>query len=182
MRTSDKNIYAVGDAALSYSMIDGRSINVALASTAYRQATVAGVNAAGGDVRYDGAIGTFVTYFGGIEVSCTGYNSLTAEAHGFIVVSGRANMKTKPHWMPDSKNISVKIVVDQNTGRILGGQAVGTEGTDWRINIISLAIKMKMTIQELATIELAYCPAVSELYDPLMVAIDTTIRRLETKR
>jgi pyruvate/2-oxoglutarate dehydrogenase complex dihydrolipoamide dehydrogenase (E3) component len=81
--------------------------------------------------------------------------------------------------MPDSKNISVKIVVDQNTGRILGGQAVGTEGTDWRINIISLAIKKKMTIQEFATIELAYCPAVSDLYDPLMVATDATIRRLE---
>ncbi len=182
MKTSDKDVYAVGDAVLSFSLIDGRPINVALASTAYRQALIAGANAAGGDVRYDGAIGTFVTYFGGVEVSCTGYNSLTAEAHGFKVVSGRANMKTKPHWMPDSKNISVKIVVDQNTGRVLGGQAVGTEGTDWRINIISLAIKMKMTIQELAAIELAYCPAVSDLYDPLMVAIDTTIRRLEARR
>ncbi len=179
MRTSDKDIYAIGDAALSYSLIDGRSINVALATTAYRQATIAGVNAAGGDARYDGAMGTFVTYFGGIEVSCTGYNTLTAETHGFKVVSGRANMKTKPHWMPDAKNISVKIVADQNTGRILGGQAVGTEGTDWRINIISLAIKKKMTIKELSTIELAYCPAVSDLYDPLMVAVDATIRRLE---
>jgi len=178
MKTSDEDVYAVGDAVLSFSLIDGKPINVALASTAYRQALIAGANAAGGDVRYDGAIGTFVTYFGGVEVSCTGYNSLTAEAHGFKVVSGRANMKTKPHWMPDSKNISVKIVVDQNTGRVLGGQAVGSEGTDWRINIISLAIKKKMTIQELAAIELAYCPAVSDLYDPLMVAIDTTIRRL----
>jgi NADPH-dependent 2,4-dienoyl-CoA reductase/sulfur reductase-like enzyme len=179
MRTSDKDIYAVGDAALSYSLIDGRSTNVALATTAYRQATIAGVNAAGGDVIYEGTMGTFVTYFGGIEVSCTGYNTLTAEAHGFKVVSGRANMKTKPHWMPDSRNISVKIVVDQNTGRILGGQAVGTEGTDWRVNIISLAIKKKMTIKELSTIELAYCPAVSDLYDPLMVAVDATTRRLE---
>ena len=179
MRTSDKDIYAIGDVALSFSIIDGRPINVALATTAYRQALIAGVNAAGGDIRYDGTMGTFVTYFGGIEVSCTGYNTLTAEAHGLKVVSGRANMKTKPHWMPDSQNISLKIVVEKNTGRILGGQAVGTEGTDWRINIISLAIKKKMTIQEFATIELAYCPAVSDLYDPLMVATDATIRRLE---
>jgi NADPH-dependent 2,4-dienoyl-CoA reductase/sulfur reductase-like enzyme len=79
MRTSDKDIYAVGDAALSFSLIDGKSTSVALATTAYRQATIAGVNAAGGEVRYDGTMGTFVTYFGGIEVSCTGYNTLTAE-------------------------------------------------------------------------------------------------------
>jgi len=179
MKSSDPNIYAVGDTALNFSIIDGKPLNVALATTAYRQAVIAGVNAAGGNMIYDGNIGTFVTYFGGLEVSCTGYNTLTAESQSFKVVSGRANMKTKPHWMPDAKDISIKIIADQNTGRVLGGQAVGLEGTDWRINIIALAIKKKMTIQELSTIELAYCPAVSDLYDPLMVAIDATNRRLE---
>ncbi len=180
MRTSDPDIYALGDASLSFSNIDGKPINVALATTAYRHASIAGVNAAGGNATYDGAIGTFVTYFGGLEVSCTGYNTLTAGAHEFKTVSGRANMKTKPHWMPDTEEISVKIIVDAETRRILGGQAIGTSGTDWRINMIALAIKKKMTIHEFSTIELAYCPAVSDLYDPLIVAIDATIRRLES--
>jgi NADPH-dependent 2,4-dienoyl-CoA reductase/sulfur reductase-like enzyme len=180
MRTNDPDIYTLGDACLSFSIIDGNPINVALATTAYRHASVAGVNAAGGSVTYDGAIGTFVTYFGGLEVSCAGFNTLTANAKGFKTVSGRANMKTKPHWMPDTEDISVKIIVDAETGRILGGQAIGTSGTDWRINMIALAIKKKMTIHEFSTIELAYCPAVSDLYDPLMVAIDATIRRLES--
>jgi NADH oxidase (H2O2-forming) len=179
MRSSDPDIYAVGDTALSYSIIDGKPSNVALATTAYRQAEIAGVNAAGGDIKYEGNIGTFVTYFGGLEVSCTGYNTSTAEAQGFKVVSGRSNVKTKPHWMPDAKDISIKIVAEHGTGRIIGGQAVGLEGTDWRINIIALAIKKKMSVQDLSTIELAYCPAVSDLYDPLMVAIDATNRRLE---
>ena len=179
MQTSDPDIYTLGDASLSFSNIDGKPLSVALATTAYRQASVAGVNAAGGNVSYDGTIGTFVTYFGGLEVSCVGYNTLTAGAHGFKTVSGRANMKTKPHWMPDVEDISVKIIVDAETGRILGGQAIGTSGTDWRINMIALAIKKKMTIREFSTIELAYCPAVSDLYDPLMVAIDATLRRLE---
>jgi NADH oxidase (H2O2-forming) len=179
MRTSDHSIYAVGDNSISYSNIDGKPAVIALATTAYRQAATAGVNAAGGDAVYEGTLGTFVTYFGGLELSCTGYNTATAESHGFKVVSGRANMKTKPHWMPDSQDISVKIIAEVKTGRILGGQAIGTEGTDWRINIISLAIKKKMTVHELSKIELAYCPAVSDLYDPLLIAADITLRRIE---
>jgi NADH oxidase (H2O2-forming) len=179
MRTSDHSIYAVGDNSISYSNIDGKPAVIALATTAYRQAATAGVNAAGGDAVYEGTLGTFVTYFGGLELSCTGYNTATAESHGFKVVSGRANMKTKPHWMPDSQDISVKIIAEAKTGRILGGQAIGTEGTDWRINIISLAIKKKMTVHELSKIELAYCPAVSDLYDPLLIAADITLRRIE---
>ena len=121
MRTSDPDIYTLGDACLSFSIIDRKPINVALTTTAYRHASVAGVNAAGGSVTYDGAIGTFVTYFGGLEVSCAGFNTQTANAKGFKTVSGRANMKTKPHWMPDTEDISVKIIVDAETGQILGG-------------------------------------------------------------
>jgi len=179
MRTSDHSIYSVGDNSVSYSNIDGKPAAIALATTAYRQAATAGVNAAGGDAVYEGTLGTFVTYFGGLEISCTGYNTATAESHGFKVVSGRANMKTKPHWMPDSQDISVKIIAEAKTGRILGGQAIGTEGTDWRINIISLATKKKMTVKELSKIELAYCPAVSDIYDPLLIAADITLRRIE---
>ena len=180
MRTSDEDIYAIGDNCLSFSNIDAQPISVPLATTAYKQAAVAGVNATGGDAEYSGSIGTFVTYFGGLEVSCTGFNTMTAEAHGFKVVSGRTNMKTKPNWMPDAQEISIKVIVDANTGRVIGGQAIGNGGTDWRINIVALAVKKRMTIQELSTIELAYCPAVSDLNDPLMMAVDAAMRRLES--
>jgi len=182
METSVKDIYAIGDNCLSFSAIDGKPIRVALATTAFRQAAVAGVNASGGEALFGGAIGTFVTYFGELEISCTGYNSQSAERNGHTVVSGRANMTIKPGWMPGAKEISVKVVADAETGRVLGGQAIGGEGTDWRINIIALAIKKHMTLEELSTIELAYCPAVSDLYDPLLVAVDAAIRRREAIR
>lgn len=179
MRTNYPNIYAIGDCALSFSCIDQAPINVALATTAYKQARVAGVNAAGSDATYDGSIGTFVSYMGNLEVSCTGYNTPIAQDHGFNVVGGRANMTIKPEWMPDAKDISVKVLVDSETGKLIGGQAIGETGTDWRMNIIAMAIKEETTIDELQKIELAYCPAVSELYDPLMVAIDVCRRRME---
>ncbi len=79
--------------------------------------------------------------------------------------------------MPGAKDISVKLVVDAETGRILGGQAIGEEGAAWRVNVVALAIKKGMDIEEFSTVELAYCPAVSDLYDPLLIAADSALRR-----
>ncbi len=182
METNVPNVYAVGDNCWSHNLIDGSPARIALATTAYRQAMVAGVNAAGGDREYDGTLGTFVTYVGDLETSATGYNSSGAEAAGFSVVAGRANTVNKPEWMPDAKPISVKVVADAETGKLLGGQAIGTEGTDWRVNMIALGIRMGMTLEEFATVELAYCPPVSELYDPLLMATDVALRRLQAAK
>jgi pyruvate/2-oxoglutarate dehydrogenase complex dihydrolipoamide dehydrogenase (E3) component len=91
-------------------------------------------------------------------------------------------MHIKPRWMPGAKDISVKLVVDAETGRILGGQAIGEEGAAWRVNVIALAIKKGMDIQDFSTIELAYCPAVSDLYDPLLIAADAAMRRFKRVR
>jgi len=182
MRTNLPNVYAIGDNCWSFNMIDGSPARIALATTAYRQAMVAGMNAAGGDTVYGGTLGTFVSYVGDLEVSATGYNTPSAEAAGFEVVSGRANTMNKPTWMPGAKEISIKILADAKTGKLLGGHAIGTEGTDWRINLIALGIKKGMTLEEFSTIELAYCPPVSELYDPLLMATDVALRKLEAKQ
>jgi len=181
METNVEDVYAIGDVASTFSGVDGKPAKINLATAAYRQAAIAGVNAAGGDAVFDGALGTFVSFIGGLEVASTGYNTSTAESHGYRVATGRANMKTKPRWMPGAKDISVKLVVDAETGRLLGGQAVGEEGAAWRVNVVALAIKRRMTVQEFSTIELAYCPPVSDLYDPLLVAADAAVRRLSRR-
>jgi NADPH-dependent 2,4-dienoyl-CoA reductase/sulfur reductase-like enzyme len=182
METSIPDVYAIGDNCWSHNMIDGSPARIALATTAYRQAMIAGVNAAGGDREYDGTLGTFVTYVGDLEVSATGYNSSGAEAAGFKVVGGRANTVNKPEWMPGNKPISIKIIADAETGKLLGCQSIGSEGTDWRVNMVALGIKNEMTLEEFASVELAYCPPVSELYDPLLMATDVALRRLEAAK
>ena len=182
LQTSVKDVYAIGDCAQTFSGVDGKPINMALATAAFKQATVAGINAAGGDAVYDGDLGTFVSFIGDLEIACTGYNTPIAERNGFEVISGRANMQIKPKWMPGAKDISVKILVDVSSGRIIGGQSIGEEGAAWRVNVISLAIRKKMCIDEFCTLELAYCPAVSELYDPLQAAADVALRRFNRKK
>ncbi len=178
METNVPNIYAIGDNCWTHNMIDDSPARIALATTAYRQAMVAGVNAAGGDKEYEGTLGTFVTSVGDLEVSATGYNSSMAEAAGYKVIGGRVNTRNKPTWIPGAKDISIKIIADAETGKILGGQSIGNEGTDWRINMIALGIRKGMTLEEFASVELAYCPPVSELYDPLLMATDVALRRL----
>ena len=103
------------------------------------------------------------------------------EQNGFEIITGRVNMQIKSNWMLGAKDISVKLVVDTATHRILGGHAIGEEGPAWRMNVVVLAIKQRMTISEFTTIELAHRPAVLDVYDHLLVAADNALRSYEYK-
>lgn len=177
METSIPGIYAVGECALTFSGVDGSTTKIDLATTAFRQAVVGGANAAGGDAVFPGALGTFVSYIGELEVASTGFNSEVAKSKGISVITGKAKLGSTPGWMPDSKEVSVKVVAEAGTGRIIGGQAVGEKGAAWRVNMIAMAVRKRMTLKEFSSIELAYCPAVSDLYDPLLAAVDVAIQR-----
>jgi NADPH-dependent 2,4-dienoyl-CoA reductase/sulfur reductase-like enzyme len=181
MKTSVPDIYAVGECALTFSGIDGSKTKIDLATTAFRQAVVGGTNAAGGDAVFPGALGTFVSFVGELEVSSTGFNSEVAKSKGIRVITGKAKLGGTPSWMPDSKEVTVKIVAEADTGRIIGGQAVGEKGAAWRVNMIALAVRNRVTLRDFSSVELAYCPAVSELYDPLLAAVDVAIQRGSSK-
>jgi NADH oxidase (H2O2-forming) len=156
-------------------------MKIDLATTAFRQAVVGGTNAAGGDAVFPGALGTFVSFVGELEVSSTGFNSEVAKSKGIRVITGKAKLGGTPSWMPDSKEVTVKIVAEADTGRIIGGQAVGEQGAAWRVNMIALAVRNRVTLKDFSSVELAYCPAVSELYDPLLAAVDVAIQRSSSK-
>ena len=178
MQTNIKGIYAAGDCVETVSLINHRPTMMQLSSAAYRQGMVAGANAAGGYDTYEGALGTFVTMIGDLEVAATGFNEFFAEAAGYKLTTGKAHGKTKPEYYPGAKDITVKIIADAKTGKVLGGQIVG-DGAGARINVISMAIKCGMDIYSLSRTEMAYCPRVAENYDVLNKAADFTIRKLE---
>ncbi|MFZ2412519.1 MAG: FAD-dependent oxidoreductase [Candidatus Methanoperedens sp.] len=181
METNIKDIYAIGDCIETVSLINYRPTMMQLSSAAYRQGMVAGTNAAGGYDTYEGALGTFVSLIGELEVAATGFNEFFAEFAGYKVISGKAHGKTKPEYYPGAKDITVKIMVDSKTGRVLGGQAVG-EGAGARINVLSLAIKSGMDVYSLNKTEMAYCPMLAENYDVLNKASDFAVRKLEKGR
>ena len=178
METKIKGIYAVGDCIETASLINHRPTMMQLSSTAYRQGMVAGTNAAGGYDTYEGALGTFVTVLGNLEIAATGFNEFAAESAGYKIVSGKAHGKSKPEYYPGAKDITVKIIADARTGKVLGGQAVG-EGAGAFINVISLGIRCNIDVFSMARTEMAYCPMVGENYNVLNKAADFATRKLE---
>lgn len=178
MKTSVDDIYAAGDLAQSVSLITGKPFSAQLATTAFKQGLIAGANAAGGSLKYKGSLGTFVSKIGNIEVAATGFSKDFAVNNGYDVIIGKAKAPIKPEWFPGSKKLTLKIIADKS-GKILGAQAVGEEGAASRINVISTAIKAEMNIKDLLDIELAYCPAISDVKDVIHIAAELGARRVK---
>jgi NADH oxidase (H2O2-forming) len=174
LRTSDPNIYALGDCIESFNMITKQPMASQLATAAFIQAHVVGVNASGGDVVYEGDLGTFATVIGNLEIAATGFNSSGAKDAGFEVVNGKGKGKSMPDYMPGSVPVTVKIIIDKSNGTILGGQSISEKGggAGWRVNLIAMAIRTGMSIDRFAETELAYTPPISEVYDPLSMAAE----------
>ncbi len=179
METTVKDVYAAGDLVRTYSRIDGTPTTMHLATSAYRQGMIAGTNAAGGNTEYPGALNTFLSYAGGLEIASTGYSLETAQGLDYDAKAVSTKREVKPHYMPDAKMIHMRAVVDARDGRILGAQAVGEKGAAWRINLCALAIHGKMTLHDLIDAELSYNPPVSQMYDPISQLAEIGIKRLK---
>ena len=178
METSLKDVYAIGDLVRTYSRIDQTPATMQLATSAYRQGMTAGVNAAGGDTPYPGALNTLLTVVGDMEIAATGYTLATAKALGYDAKAVSTRRETRPHYMPDVTDIHLRVIVNQADGKILGAQAVGKEGAAWRINLLALAIHGGMTLYDLMDAELSYNPPVSQMYDPVSQLAEVGLKRL----
>ncbi len=179
LRTSRGDVYAAGDCLSGWSVLDGRELAAKLATSAYKQGTLAGINMAGGNEEYRGSAGTFVTRIGRLEAAGTGYNTAAARAAGYDPQPGKIKSALLPEYFPDNPGITVKILADRSSGKILGAQAVGEKGAADRINLISMALEFGIPLADMTRVEMAYCPAVSEVYDPLLRAVDFGLRRMK---
>ena len=181
METSIKDVYAAGDCAQVASLIDKRPFSAYLATPAYEQGKVAAINACDGEARYEGTLAAFVSLIADLEIASTGFNKAQAESYGYEVVEGKVKGLTRPKWFPEAKEITFKIIADTKTDKILGAQEIGEEGTGWRINVVSLAIKASLSLEDLSRVELAYSPATSHIPDVLLTATDLALRKLKQK-
>jgi NADH oxidase (H2O2-forming) len=178
METTVPDIFATGDVVGTYSRLDRTPATMQLATSAFRQGMVAGTNAAGGSTQYPGAMNTFLTVIDGLEIASTGYNLDTAQKLGYDAIGISTKGEIKPHYMPGSSEINLRVVVEKNCGRILGAQAIGVQGAAWRINVFALAIHGEMTLYDLLDTELAYNPPLSQMYDPITQLAEIGLKRL----
>ena len=173
-----KDVYAVGDCAESVSMITHRPLLSQLGTTAVRQAKVAGINAAGGYAIFPGCLGTAITKLFDLEIGVTGLTEFMAGRAGIETVAGRITSKTRPEYYPGALPIRIKIVVERETEKIIGGQIIGGEEVTQRINALSFAIQKQMTVRELAKADTCYAPPLNETWEPMVLAAETALKRL----
>jgi len=166
-RSSAKNIYAIGDAAEKVDFLDGAGTLVPLANVANRQGRVVADHIAGLVVRPRVTIGTAILKVFDLTVAMTGWNEkrLASQHRAFLAIHTHPVSHAK--YYPGAKTMALKLLVDPESGAILGAQGVGAEGVDKRIDVLATAIRAGLTAPELADLELAYAPPFGSAKDPV---------------
>ena len=166
-RTSDLDIYAVGDVAEKHDALDGGATLVPLANLANRHGRVVADHIAGLTVRPVQTIGTAIVKVFDLMIATTGWNEkrLIAQSRPYKAIHTHPN--SHAGYYPDAKQMALKLLFDPTTGEILGAQGIGIEGVDKRIDVISTAIRGGITAPELADLELAYAPPFGSAKDPV---------------
>ncbi|CAN2222490.1 HcaD Uncharacterized NAD(FAD)-dependent dehydrogenases [Candidatus Nanopelagicaceae bacterium] len=166
-RTSNHDIYAVGDAAEKTDAIDGSATLVPLANLANRHGRVVADHIAGRATRPIKTIGTAIVKVFDLMIAATGWNEKRLAIAGREVMVIHTHPNNHAGYYPDAKQIALKLIFDPSTGEILGGQGVGVDGVDKRIDVIATAIRGGIAAPELADLELAYAPPFGSAKDPV---------------
>lgn len=168
-RTSVDGVWAAGDCCESYHLVARAPVHIALGTVANKQGRVAGINMGGGYAAFPGALGTAVTKVCSIEIGRTGLSRREAERHGFATVEATIEAETRAGYLPERKRITVKALAEEGTGRMLGAQIVGEEGTAKRIDVLATAIQAGMTAEQVVELDLGYAPPFGPVWDPVHV-------------
>lgn len=170
LQTSDPAIFAAGDMIEVEHLVSGRRARVPLAGPANRQGRIAASNAMGVPLPYGGALGTSVVKIFEATAGMTGLSERAARAAGFDVGVAIVHANHHARYYPGARELSLKLVYDRTTARLLGGQAFGHAGVDKRIDVLAMALLGRMTLHDLAQVDLSYAPPYSSANDPVNVA------------
>lgn len=170
LRTSAPDVWAGGDCAESWHRIAREWRVVPLGTHANQHGRAIGINVTGGDAVFPGVLGTAVTKVCAFEVARTGLTATEARRAGIDHVAATITSTSRASYYPGAAPITVKMVAEHGTGRLLGAQIVGQEGAAKRIDVVAAAIWNEMRADELALVDLAYAPPYAPVWDPVLVA------------
>lgn len=170
-RTSDKDIYAVGDATEVKHRVHGANVRIPLAGAANRHGRIAGEHAATGRSSERGAIaGTAIVRVFGLDLAMTGLSRRAALAAGFDADTVIIHPKDHAGYYPNAKVMHFELIYDKATRKVLGAQAVGPSGIDKRVDVVATTLHFGGTIDDLANLDLSYAPQFSSAKDPVHFA------------
>ena len=170
MQTSDPDIYAVGDAVQVRHAVTGQPALIALAGPANKQGRIAADNISGGDSRYRGSQGSSVLKVFGLTAACTGLSETAARRAGLDADAVILSPMDHAGYYPGGTVLTMKVVFERGTGRLLGAQVLGRAGADKRIDVLATALHAGMTGPGLTELDLAYAPPYASAKDPVNMA------------
>lgn len=170
METSVPDIYAVGDAVQVKNYVTGEDALISLAGPANKQGRIAADNICGGDSRYFGSDGTSVIKVFDMTAATTGISETAAKEAGIDADKVILSPMSHAGYYPGGKVMTMKVIFDKETCRLLGTQIVGYDGVDKRIDVLAVSIHAGLKATQLKDLDLAYAPPYSSAKDPVNMA------------
>jgi NADPH-dependent 2,4-dienoyl-CoA reductase/sulfur reductase-like enzyme len=163
-------VWAAGDCVETTHLVTGKPVHVPLGTHANKQGRVAGINIGGGQATFPGVIGTAVTKVCDLEVARTGLRERDADEAGYAYVTATIESTNRAGYFPGAQPMTVKLIAERRSGRLLGGQIVGRAEAAKRIDALAVAVWNRMSVEELTALDLGYAPPYAPVWDPILVA------------
>ncbi|WP_151480268.1 FAD-dependent oxidoreductase [Streptomyces albicerus] len=165
-----ENIWAGGDCVEVLDLVSGRERHIALGTHANKHGQVIGANVGGGYATFPGVVGTAVSKVCDLEIARTGLREKDARRAGLQFETVTIESTSRAGYYPGADLMTVKMLAERRTGRLLGVQIVGQEGAGKRVDIAAVALTACMTVEQMTALDLGYAPPFSPVWDPILVA------------
>lgn len=165
-----ENIWAGGDCVEVLDLVSGRLRHIPLGTHANKHGQIIGANVGGGYATFPGVVGTAVSKVCDLEIARTGLREKDADRAGLRYASVTIESTSRAGYYPGAALMTVKMLAERRTGRLLGVQIVGREGAGKRVDIAAVALTAGMTVEQMTALDLGYAPPFSPVWDPILVA------------
>ncbi|MFD8302129.1 FAD-dependent oxidoreductase [Streptomyces sp. NPDC059690] len=165
-----ENIWAGGDCVEVLDLVSGQERHIALGTHANKHGQVIGTNVGGGYATFPGVVGTAVSKVCDLEIARTGLREKDARRVGLRFETVTIESTSRAGYYPGASPMTVKMLAERRTGRLLGVQIVGREGAAKRVDIAAVALTAGMTVEQMTALDLGYAPPFSPVWDPVLVA------------
>lgn len=177
-QTATANVWAAGDCAQAHHLVSRRPTHIALGTIANKQGRIAGINLSGGSAAFPGVVGTAITKFMDTECARTGLNEKEISELGLEYTTGVIQARTLPRYYPGSAPMSVKVLAEKGSGRLLGVQIVGGRGSAKRIDTAATALHAGFSLEDMLYLDLSYAPPFSGVWDPIVIAARMALKEV----
>ncbi|MFI7383927.1 FAD-dependent oxidoreductase [Streptomyces sp. NPDC049813] len=165
-----EDIWAGGDCVEVLDLVSGRERHIALGTHANKHGQIIGANVGGGYATFPGVVGTAVSKVCDLEIARTGLREKDALRAGLQFVSVTVESTSRAGYYPGAAQMTVKMIAERRTGKLLGVQIVGREGAAKRVDVAAVALTAGMTVEQMTALDLGYAPPFSPVWDPVLVA------------